>query len=267
MSDKSKISWCDATWNPVRGCTKVSAGCRNCYAEQYAHRFWGPDGFKVKCLSERLDQPLHWKWPRKIFVNSMSDLFHPDVPYGFIDKVFTVIARAKQPDFLVLTKRPERMRKYLEGCQRGADDTGTRFPWPNFWAGVSCENQETADERIPILLGTTAAHRFISLEPLLGPIELPQHDQSMGPSFSPLDWIIVGGESGPGARPCDLEWIRSIVRQCRDSGVPCYVKQLGAKSEANVPVSHCRFKVTGSGSDPSEWPEDLRVHEFPEGLR
>jgi protein gp37 len=205
---------------------------------------------KVRCFPDRLDLPLHWKKPRRIFVDSMSDLFHPEVPDEFILRVFDTIRKCKteRPGhvFLVLTKRPERMRDFCAwlrfdgyqemGAPTLAERADSKGYWlmqglTNLWLGVSIENQETADERIAILLDTPAAHRFVSAEPLLGPVDLQYAAFNGADSLQKmagLDWVIVGGESGPRARPCDLEWIRSIVRQCRAAVVPIFTKQLGS---------------------------------------
>ena len=261
MGDKSKIEWCDATWNPVTGCTKISQGCKNCYAEGVANRFWGDRKFTdVQCHEDRLDQPLRWKRPRRIFVNSMSDLFHLDVPDEFIDKVFGVMVLAKQHTFMILTKRPERMHEVIWRL----------FPTAylkNVWLGVSVENQDTADERIPLLLRTPAAVRFVSCEPLLGPVDLSPwikprsfddliqldkwnrkaadeskevfglNERTIAVDGKPykgrfldpekLDWVIVGGESGPHARPMHPDWVRSIRDQCVDAGTSFFFKQWG----------------------------------------
>lgn len=319
----TNIEWADRVWNPVTGCTKVSAGCKHCYAETLAGRFWKDRRFTdVQVHPDRLDAPLRWRKPARIFVNSMSDLFHEAVPNAFIDQVFAVMALCRQHTFIVLTKRPERMRAYMTRpgsmCSRettvnGAiwSQLGTRrgskiehggnwrcaWPIPNAILGVSVEDQTTADARIPLLLQTPAALRAVSLEPLLGPVDLDRlYSESedgreqrwdsaiSGKRFSPwadgyvdcttLDWVIVGGESGPKARPCDVAWIRSVVRQCQAAGVACFVKQLGAKpvgfpyntstwvaqpTEA-LPLS---FITNRKGADMSEWPADLRVREFP----
>ncbi len=160
---KTKIEWCDEVWNPVTGCTKVSEGCRNCYAERIAKRFWGERPFSaVQCHADRLDAPLHWRKPHRVFVNSMSDLFHPDVPDRFIGWVFSRMGMAKNHTFMSLTKRPERMKDFLRGLPA----------LKNVWLGVSVENQQTADERIPLLLETPAAVRFVSIEPMLGPVDI-----------------------------------------------------------------------------------------------
>lgn len=262
MGDKSRIEWTDATWNPVTGCTRVSEGCRNCYMARTVPRF-GQDPWTVVLHPDRLEQPLRWKRPRRIFVNSLSDLFHEDVPDEFIGKVFVTMARATRHTFQVLTKRPDRMLKLL-------DDATLAFPCgmiagdalPNVWLGVSIENQQTADERIPLLLQTPAAKRFISAEPLLGPIDLGQVNNPglaegqdfidslrgfawtcTGPDYVDtcgigvgINWVIVGGESGPGARPMHPDWARSIRDQCQAAGVPFFFKQWGEWAPPTAPI-------------------------------
>ncbi len=256
MSDKTRIEWTDATWNPVTGCTKVSEGCDNCYAETIAHRFAGtpayPNGFAVTLRPERLDQPLRWQRPRRIFVNSMSDLFHADVPDEFIAHVFAVMALAPQHTFQVLTKRPGRMRSLLsqadfqlmvDAHMHNHGDVETEdWPLPNVWLGTSVENQKWADVRIPQLLGTPAAVRFLSCEPLLGPVDLAAwtrpHTDDCNDDGVPwctcdrdrdgyLDWVIVGGESGPHARPMHPDWARSLRDQCVAAGIAYHFKQWG----------------------------------------
>lgn len=269
MSQNSKIEWTDATWNPVTGCTKVSPGCAHSYAERITERFHGPGSFeKVVCHPDRLGIPLHWRHPRRVFVNSMSDLFHEDIPIEFIARVFNVMAcatvdcgkRHKHEEecwtgdphiFQVLTKRPQRMREVLkalpEFCSENLSgdsainlsfEVGNGWPLPNVWLGVSCENQHFADERIPLLLATPAVVRFVSCEPLLGPIDLtarrcflslsdPKRNGVLTGSDRFLNWVIVGGESGPGARPMHPEWARSLRDQCIASGVPFFFKQWG----------------------------------------
>jgi len=265
MADKSAIEWTDATWNPVRGCTRVSPGCGGpgkaggCYAERIAARFSGPgqpfEGFaerkggearwtgKVALIEDMLAVPLRWSKPRRIFVNSMSDLFHEHLPDGAIDQVFAMMALCPQHTFQVLTKRPERMRDYLSDQDP--------MPLPNVWLGVSAEDQARADERIPLLLETPAAVRFVSCEPLLGPIDLinldhtgaQRKDQAHGISAlwraaaeiglrTMLDWVICGGESGPVARPMHPDWARSLRDQCQAAGVPFFFKQWGGKKRA-----------------------------------
>jgi len=323
------------TWNPVRGCSRVSEGCRNCYAERLAARYAGerlmgakglhpkrkPGPFagfaqstpsgprwtgRVELIPSKLKEPLSWRNPSRVFVNSMSDLFHEALPWGDIARVVDAIVAAKQHTFQVLTKRPQRMLDFFTELGAGLE------PPPNLWLGVSVEDQATADERIPLLLQTPAAVRFVSYEPGLG---LVDYERYLGRSMDcdkhgrvpvthwttqktcgycmeecgdagratplnrdvqdGLDWVIVGGESGPGARPFDVAWARSAIRQCREAGVACFVKQIGRNPRctheerggsevgpggALVPVLLVK---DGKGGDPSEWPEDLRVREFP----
>jgi len=218
MADSTEIEWTDSTWNPVTGCTKISAGCDNCYAERLSERFRGvpghpfSSGFDLTLRPERLDQPLRWAQPRKIFVNSMSDLFHKGVPEGFVDEVFDTMERATWHVFQVLTKRSSRMRDYIRGrySVRGAPD--------HLWVGTSVENGRKVS-RIHHLRQTPAQVRFLSIEPLIGQIpELP---------LDGIDWVIVGGESGPRARPVDAHWVRDIRDQCLAAGVPFFFKQWG----------------------------------------
>ncbi|HUW82552.1 MAG TPA: phage Gp37/Gp68 family protein [Phycisphaerae bacterium] len=217
----SKIEWTESTWNPVTGCTKVSTGCRHCYAERMAKRLKAMgqpnyrNGFEVACHEHMLDLPLRWRKPRLVFVNSMSDLFHRDVPVEFIERVFQVMQTASVHQFQVLTKRAERLGRLSK-----------RLPWAdNIWMGVTVENADCI-RRIDYLRTVPASVRFLSLEPLLGPI--PKLD------LTGIDWIIVGGESGPGARPMAESWVRGIKRQCRLAGVPFFFKQWGGvnKTEA-----------------------------------
>lgn len=340
MSDNSAIEWTDASWNPVRGCDKVSAGCKNCYAETFAERWRGikghpfEQGFDLRLVPEALDKPLRWRKPRKIFVNSMSDLFHENIPNEYIAAVFGVMAACPLHTFQVLTKRAARMRAWFgwaakrgeQGALLFPDDDldwrirqlahvevrrlgvdmnagahqnhGGPWPLPNVHLGVSAENQETADERIPLLLQCPAAVRWVSAEPLLGPVDLfsVDDDGEYGPGWAlksvtnltdygtgveydvdaqvGLDWVVVGGESGPGARSCDIRWIRSIVEQCRAADVPVFVKQLGANLKWDPDGEQWwhgpRTHTDGSprldhpkGGDIAEFPEDLRVREFP----
>jgi len=214
MATKSAIEWTESTWNPLTGCTKISPGCKHCYAERMARRLKAmgqpnyANGFKLTMHEDALELPLRWKKPQTIFVNSMSDLFHEDVPDGFILSVFDVMRRASWHRFQVLTKRSERLAEISQS-----------LPWAaNIWMGVSVENADYAF-RIDHLRQTGAHIKFLSLEPLLGP--LPQLD------LSGMDWVIVGGESGPGARPMDREWVIDIQRQCQGAGVPFFFKQWG----------------------------------------
>jgi protein gp37 len=241
MSSTSTIEWTEATWNPVTGCTKVSPGCAHCYAETFAERFRGvpghpyEQGFDLKLWPERLQLPLQWKRPRTIFVNSMSDLFHADVPDEFIIKVFAVMARADWHTFQVLTKRPER-----------AASMSTRLAWaPNIWMGTSVENQRFTT-RIAHLRRTSARVKFLSCEPLLGPLRL---------KLSGVDWVIVGGESGPGARPMRADWARDIRSQCETAGVAFFFKQWGAHNEEGVRVGKSRAGRTLDGRTWDAMPE------------
>ena len=212
----TNIEWTDETWNPVSGCTKVSPGCKFCYAEVTSKWLKGiggkgyDNGFKLTLQPRMLDRPLHWRKPRKIFVNSMSDLFHKDIPDSYIHKVFDVMNQAKQHTFQILTKRPERVLEM--------DD---ELDWaPHIWMGVSVENADYID-RINILRKTDAHIKFLSLEPLLGP--LPKLN------LSRIDWIIVGGESGRNARPMKKKWARDIQKQADRTDTPFFFKQMGGR--------------------------------------
>ncbi len=213
---KTKIEWTRGadgepgyTWNPVTGCTKVSEGCRHCYAERLTERFHGPGSFdRVMLHPERLDWPQRWKKPRVIFVNSMSDLFHKDVPQEFIQQIFNVMRRASHHQFQILTKRAERLL-----------ELNTLLPWAeNIWMGVSVENEEHTF-RIDHLRKTKAKIKFLSLEPLLGPLRRL--------NLKEIDWVIVGGESGPGSRPMAQSWVVDIRDQCRKANIPFFFKQWG----------------------------------------
>ncbi len=214
MAQTSTIEWTEATWNPVTGCTKVSPGCAHCYAERMAKRLKAMgqqryrNGFKLTLHPDALEAPLRWKRPRMVFVNSMSDLFHKDVPAEFIAKCFAVMEKATHHTFQVLTKRPGR-----------AVELARQLPWPdNVWMGTSVENADYT-WRIELLTQIPAAIRFLSLEPLLGPIpRLP---------LTGIDWVIVGGESGPHARAMDAKWVFQIRDRCLKHGVPFFFKQWG----------------------------------------
>lgn len=254
MGDRSGIEWTDATWNPVTGCTKVSPGCDHCYAETIAVRYGAPaypNGFDVTLREHKLDQPMRWRRPRMVFVNSMSDLFHADIHDDYIAKVFAVMAISEQHTFQILTKRHSRMRSLLNSdfrdqvaeaitdMMRAAKPPARRWPvrfdrtttdgvnvwgpaeWPlpNVWLGVSTEDQKWAEIRIDALAETPAAIRFISGEPLLGRIVLAAEH------LAALDWVIVGGESGANARPMDPDWARSLRDQCTAAGIPFLFKQ------------------------------------------
>jgi protein gp37 len=259
MADKSKIEWTDASWNPVTGCSKVSEGCRFCYAERESHRYgWTTQPWTAQHAAEnvvlhpdRLELPLRWKRPRRIFVNSMSDLFHDRVPDHFIQSVFSIMENAKQHTFQVLTKRPGRMHAWVSAYDRWlryADDQGRYFVdrHPNVLLGVSVEDQKTADQRIPLLLETPAALRFLSCEPLLGPVDLYDHlhhiDQGLGHDYNPgLHWVIAGGESGPHARPTHPDWVRDLRDQCQSANIPFFFKQWGEWAPAGewYDTIHC----------------------------
>lgn len=313
MGDTS-IQWTDKTWNPVRGCSRVSQGCVNCYAERQAARFATGDtrqqvpsgeytgsapgpfhGFvakvnghpswtgKVELVESHLEDPLHWRKPKRVFVNSMSDLFHEALSDSDRDLIFAVMNNCPQHQFQILTKRQANMQRYITELYGRYAAHWNSWPLPNVWLGVSVEDQATADERIPLLLSTPAAKRFVSYEPALGPVDFLQIERpdlieqlpssryrgSVLDGRPRLDWVIVGGESGPGARPFYVDWARNTVAQCRDGGVACFVKQLGAApyltreaDGAFCPNYEYRFKDR-KGGDMAEWPEDLQVREFP----
>lgn len=214
MSTQSAIEWTEATWNPVTGCDKVSPGCAHCYAERMAKRLRAmgvsnyADGFELTLQPQMLDAPLKWRRPRRIFVNSMSDLFHAGVPASYIDEVFRVMGRASWHQYQILTKRSERLL-----------ELDAQLPWArHIWMGVSVENQRFV-HRIDHLRRTSAFVKFLSLEPLLGPLD--------NLDLSSINWVIVGGESGPRARPIDPLWVISIRDQCRSAGIPFFFKQWG----------------------------------------
>lgn len=361
MSEKrSKIEWTDATWNPVTGCTRVSAGCDNCYAVPMSRRLegaakgavgkaalrhkgnryvgltvknrrgdWHFNG-TVRCHEDELATPLRWTKPRMIFVNSMSDLFHEDVPFEFIDQVLATIAATPEHTYQILSKRAFRARQYFdradlassiyriigrwldhkEGDPLGsgarwdavhntaswrAQDGAWFMPLPNLWLGTSVEDG-LVDHRITELVQTKAAVRFLSCEPLIRELDLWPHmvgDGHDAPAFryGDIDWIIIGGESGPKARPCSIDWIRNLAEQARSAGVPVFIKQLGRRvsmtetewlelttnadgestgtggsftPDPDWPNSGVAEFVDKKGGDPSEWPEDLRIREWPE---
>ena len=235
---RSQIEWTEATWNPVTGCTQVSPGCANCYAMRFAERFRGVPGhpyergFDLQLRPDRLDQPLRWRKPRTIFVNSMSDLFHPGVPDDYIQQVFAVMREASHHRFQVLTKRSERLA-----------ELSPNLPWPeNIWMGVSVENQRWTS-RIGDLRQTGAAIKFLSCEPLLGPLEL---------DLNGIDWVIAGGESGPGARPMDGDWVRGVRDQCDETETAFFFKQWGAHCECGKRVGK---KRAGRVLDARTWDE------------
>ncbi|MEU5938653.1 phage Gp37/Gp68 family protein [Micromonospora sp. NPDC047548] len=250
MADKTAIEWTDATWNPVTGCTKVSPGCDHCYAETFAERFRGTpghyfeQGFDLVARPAKLALPLRWKRPRRVFVNSMSDLFHDQVPTEYIAEVFAVMAAAHQHTFQLLTKRHGRMRALLndpefrtlvqcesptlghEGIDITAGNPWDTWPLRNVWLGVSVEDQKRAGLRVPALIDTPAAVRWLSCEPLLGPVDLDLTDKDALVDGG-IDWVVVGGESGRQARPMHPDWARQLRDQCRAAGIPYFFKQWG----------------------------------------
>jgi protein gp37 len=285
------ISWTEETWNPATGCDRVSPGCDHCYAMTMAKRLKGMGqakyqrdgdprtsgpGFGLTVHPDALSLPLHWRKPRKVFVNSMSDLFHADVPDGFIARVFAVMAATPQHTYQILTKRHAQMRSVLNdrlwwqyefaaACRVAGADYASSAVWsgdiaylPNVHLGISAEDEKRFDLRSLALLDTRAAVRFISAEPLIGQIRM-RASLLVGRALDPPDgigWVIAGGESGPGARPCELDWLRSLRDQCADAGVPFFCKQLGA-------VLGRQFDAGPHGADWDHWPEDLRVRQFP----
>ena len=309
-NDNTRIEWTDATWSPTVGCAKVSPGCDNCYAIRTAARFQGSPAYSgtvhrgqsgldwtgaVNSLPDRLDAPLHWREPRRIFVNSMSDLFHDQVPDEFIARVFAVMASSQRHTYQLLTKRHGRARSLLRSdafreavtfatgdlLTVGAADfrviARERWPLRNVWLGVSVEDQRWADIRIPALLDTPAAVRWISAEPLLGPVKLdliryyetgcggcsglvsPKHEPSCGVEPGAhwgLDWVVVGGESGPGARPMHPDWARSLRDQCVKAGVPYFFKQAGSILAKQWGC------IDKKGGDATEWPQPF-PREYP----
>lgn len=293
MSEKSKIEWTDATWNPVRGCTKVSAGCRNCYAETFSERWRGipghpfEQGFDLRLVPEKLMDPMKWKKPKRIFVNSMSDLFHKDVPFEYIGQVWETMGAASHHTFQILTKRPQRMLEYFEWCKDAMRRAGLDESWkginalPNVWLGVSVEDQRAADERIPLLLQTPAAVRFLSCEPLLGPVDLSRveyihaangigeqwrdplnqrnrYQREWLASRAAINWVIAGGESGPGARAMHPDWARSLRDQCQAAGVPFFFKQWGEWGPYNL--SRDRAEELAKLENPKSMDTPIRRH-------
>jgi protein gp37 len=285
VSDNSGIEWTDATLNVVTGCESISSGCDLCYARTFAERWRGTpghyfeNGFDVILRPDRLDLPLRWRKPRNIFVNSMSDLFHKDVPDEYVAQVFAVMAATPHHTYQILTKRHGRMRSLLsrgtlgaEGFPDMVEEAMVEFThasldeWPlnNVHLGVSAEDQAAADLRVPALLETPAAVRWVSAEPLLGPVDiaewLPRKEVDDGLTVPTISWLVCGGESGRGARPMDEQWARDLVAQCQAAGIPAFVKQMGsawAKSHG----------LRDKGGDPETWAGDLRVRQMPAGAR
>lgn len=336
MAENSKIEWTHHTFNPWRGCAKVSDGCKHCYAETMSKRnpgtlgVWGPNGSRVVASEAQWRLPRKWNREaeaagerRRVFCASLADVFEDwggpvvdsqghylglagdeykpwsgsieNSPYRIVRmddvrlRLFALIDATPNLDWLLLTKRPENIRPMMDRLSNGTFERDWTLDWhmKNIWLGTSVENQAAADERIPHLLRVPAAVRFLSCEPLLGPVSLwlpceyhapvadgPPEDCGACDGFgrsplseggSGLDWVIVGGESGPKARPCDVAWIRSMRDQCKAAGVACFIKQLGAKPNEATCGDATTIRLRGpKGDDWSEWPESLRVREFPQ---
>jgi protein gp37 len=328
MSDGSNIEWCDATWQPVIGCTRVSPGCDHCYAISVVHRGMSPQhrgltklrpkdasrpgvdwNGTVRLQPEKLAEPLRWKKPRRVFVCSLADLFHDAVPFEYIAAVFGVMAACPQHTFLALTKRPARALEFFAWLAERGDGvhgprmepdyvcwlhsekhTGpfarTAWPLPNVHLGTSVEDQQRADERIPTLLQCPAALHWVSAEPLLGPVTLAKpmhtgagdHDRIGRKTWSNamyhLGWVVVGGESGPGARPFNIDWAYQLLEQARGLPTRVFVKQLGSSPQIVSEDIDQDGYVIGTrtdrllladrkGGDMSEWPDDICVREVP----
>lgn len=326
------IQWTERVWNPTTGCDRVSPGCDHCYALTMAKRLKGMGsdkyqrdgdpktsgpGFKLTVHPDVVNVPLKWRKPARVFVNSMSDLFHADVPTNWLADIFAVMAASRRHTYQVLTKRHARMRSLLNdptfvaqvkdrAAGKGLAEGDWQWPLPNVWLGVSAEDQQWADIRIPALLETPAAVRWVSAEPLLGPIDFhgpivgasdvtgPVYGQGHRPKLNywlgegrptfpasepgsllsapmtvapTLDWIVIGGESGPGARPMDPVWVRRVVWQCWESKTPLFVKQMGSVYAGDVFVRGQSVRSLGDikGGSPEYWPADLRVRQYPGG--
>ena len=317
--------WWDQSWNPLIGCSHASPGCENCYAERLAGTRLkhlpnyvdattdGKWNGNVLCLNDKLHQPMHWRKPKRIFVNDMGDTFHAEVPFAFIAAMYGVMAACPQHTFILLTKRPDRMlefydwiaklgrsRAVMRRAEHPADprwvhyacveishnlmsaqdlrpscDPRVGWPLPNVWTGTTVEDQKRADSRIRILMQVPSALRLLSVEPLLEAIEFEFRE--LGFEYPVPNWVIVGGESGTRARQCKREWLESVKRECRDHGIPVYVKQVGSSyvDEKNavggryvkVPSeygSSVRRLKDMAGRNMAEWPENLRVRQYPE---
>ncbi len=300
----SNIEWTHHTFNPWRGCTKVSPGCQNCYAEALSKRnpatlgVWGDSGTRVLASEAYWKEPLKWDREakaagerRRVFCASLADVFE-DRPEMRLwrERLWALIRRCPDLDWLLLTKRPEGFKTMLPWSKAGSAVEHEGVVWPHVWLGVSVEDQQRADERIPHLLSTPAAVRFLSCEPLLGPVDLKFKGPWDPPGYcraERINWVIVGGESGPQARPCGVEWMRGVLRQCQAARVACFVKQLGSRPLVTSNDDLGQFRnVVGrknnygpvekgeepvvrlkdrKGGDIEEFPVDLRVREFPNG--
>ncbi len=301
--NRTSIEWCDFTWNPIRAkrihaeadrdlrpgtfCTRISPGCANCYASVINRRFGNGLEYTVPNLEKMefyidekiLEEPLRRKKPARIFVGDMFDLFHEAIPIVFVGRVFGMMAKCPHHTFQVLTKRAKYMQSILSRVVKHNDEY-IHWPMPHVWTGVSVEDQKRADERIPLLCQTPAALRFLSVEPMLEEVNVTPWVHRLNDGACPrcINWVICGGESGPGARPFNLAWAESLLAQCRAAGVPCFMKQIGSRPQvyscrgvmgriAPSAMSRCwREDIRQrdrKGGDPSEWPKLLRVREFP----
>lgn len=294
--NRTKIEWADAVWNPVTGCTPVSQGCDNCYARRMAYRLRGRFGypedepFRPTPHMDRLNEPLRWKKPRRVFVSSMGDIFHPDIELLMLALIFDIIKRCPQHTFMILTKRPEIALEHYHNTM-----LKPFFGMPNIWLGVTAENQQAADERIPILLQIPAAVRFVSVEPMLGPVDLSEwlkevrycerHGQLCEEGvrwendqlvckycrkpvdrIHLLDWVIVGGETGPGARPMHPNWVRSLRDQAVDAGVPFFFKSWGMWIPSYDAGERCEETDQYGRSFGKCWSQTKTYYRFPDGL-
>ena len=237
----TKIEWADETWNPVTGCTPISEGCQNCYAKRMANRLKGrygypdDDPFRVTFHPDRVNEPLGWIKPKRIFVCSMGDFNHSEVEWNWQYKIIEIMFCNSDHTYMVLTKRPQELAERLDNIyfHLGRNYGPEPFPLKNLWLGVTAENQQRADERIPILLQIPAAVRFVSLEPLLGPVNVFNIPDITDPRWP--DWVIVGGETGPGARKMEAEWAYSVRDQCISAGIPFFFKKWGSYYAAYFP--------------------------------
>lgn len=291
MSNNSKIQWTESSWNPIVGCTKVSDGCYHCYAINKSHRC-AACGIKqyvditekhgntiewtgeIRCIPELLNKPIEWKNPRRIFVNSMSDFLHKDVPMEFLASMWNTMSIAHQHTYQLLTKRADRLSILHTEEFRLAriEDYVMRnyrnWQWylSNVWIGVSVENQRRAYGRLPLLATMNVGGiRWISAEPLLEKTDLFFHFTSpylygTGEKKPEFNWVVIGGESGPGARPFEIDWARSIISKCKEFGIPIFMKQVGSNAFENGKRYRTKHR---KGGDPAEWPEDIRIREYP----
>ena len=295
MADRSLIECTDATWNPVTGCTKVSPGCKHCYAERHWTRlrgnrgtiYYGRSFTDIQTHPERLDQPQRWRKPRLIFVNSMSDLFHPEVPFEFIHSMWRHMAASHQHIYQILTKRVERAAQFFAWNDRLPASERLRPHCKHIWFGASVEDQETADDRIPQLLRLPVAVRWICVEPMLAPVDLSpwlglttsaagaggesrcQHcrwdNAGARPASAAIHWLVVGGESGPRARACHVNWIADTLRECRKAGIAAFVRHLGSAAHWDHAGETCLMpKSSRKIGSVAHWPAPLQMQAYPD---